>query len=129
MTAASVRLPRTLSMDLVVDAIESCGIPAYVEQTGGGCATIFAGWRSCRLTDHDEQWTELCDSCRWTVGAGPGWFEGPGWTLGRAYWSDFYIGRDDDALTDDFTTPDELRAHDETQIGARIVAMVMEWSS
>ncbi|MEU4295404.1 hypothetical protein AB0E63_44900 [Kribbella sp. NPDC026596] len=36
-----------LDLDDVVDRIHEQGVWAYVEQTGGGCATIYAGaWRS-----------------------------------------------------------------------------------
>lgn len=75
----------TLNMDEVVRRLNDAGVDAYVEQTGGGCATIFAGVQS------DE---------RWDVCAGPGWFEGPGWTNARGDLGDFAIGPDDDGDSD-----------------------------
>lgn len=76
----------TLDLDKVCDLLKERNIPAYVEQTGGGCATIYAG----EPDRTDPQWP------RYKALAGPGWFEGPGWSNGRADTSDFYVGPDDD---------------------------------
>jgi hypothetical protein len=75
-----------IDFDALVELIEQRGIPAYVEQTGGGCATIMVG-----TPDADENFPVL---------AGPGWFVGPGWTLGRGTWEEFCWGRDDQGETD-----------------------------
>lgn len=78
--------------DTVVDLEHVCrllaaeGIPAYVEQTGGGVATIYAGQPR---EDEDR-------GHRYPVIAGPGWFEGPDWTEGRADTRELYVGPDDD---------------------------------
>ena len=32
-----------LDMDAIVERVRAAGFPAYVEQTGGGCATVYAG--------------------------------------------------------------------------------------
>lgn len=75
-----------IDLDALCAAVRALGHEdAYVEQTGGGCATLFAGGT---YTDaHGDQ--------RWRAAAGPGWFDGPGWTNGRAALGDFYVGPDD----------------------------------
>jgi len=59
---------RTFSLDAVADLIRRAGFPATVEQTGGGCATLYAG-RRCE----DEYGNETAD-----VVVGPGWFTSGG---------------------------------------------------
>lgn len=75
----------TIDMDLVVRWVKDRGHNAYVEHTGGGCATICAG-DPTRDSHGDERWPAM---------AGAGWFTGPGCTGGRANHGDFYIGVDD----------------------------------
>jgi hypothetical protein len=82
---------RAVDMDAVVRILNrSYGIHAYVEQTGGGCATIYAGKLSLNvnfLTDDDAE--------RWDCIAGPGWFQWPGGhAIGEI--GDFHVGPDDD---------------------------------
>lgn len=84
----------TIDMDAVADLLNVAGVAAYVEQTGGGCATIYAG-----PTHTDEHGDE-----RYAVVAGPGWFDGPAWTCARAAVGDFYIGPDDDGENVDAVT-------------------------
>jgi hypothetical protein len=77
--------PRSLSFDAIVDQLRAAGWEnAYVEQTGGGCATIFAG-----PTHEVEGYGDV-----YAVAVGPGWFEGPGWTDGRGHAGDLYVGPD-----------------------------------
>lgn len=98
---------RILDLDEVVRLLkEEHHTAAYVEQTGGGCATIYAGV----LAEREEpryRWTENGReqvgtelNPRWQAVAGPGWFEGPGWTNGRATVDEFYVGPDDDGEAD-----------------------------
>jgi hypothetical protein len=86
--------PRILNLDKIVDVLHMAGIAAYVEQTGGGCATIFVG--EVKEVDGDP---------RYTVLAGPGWFEGPGWSNGRGQTDDFSVGPDDYGESDPVMTP------------------------
>jgi hypothetical protein len=58
-------------------------VPAYCEQTGGGCATIFVG-----EAKRDE------DGDHFLIAIGPGWFAGPGWRDGRFSWGELYVGPD-----------------------------------
>lgn len=60
--------PRTFSLDTVAALIRDAGFPATVEQTGGGCATLYAGRRG-----EDENGNESAD-----VIVGPGWFTSGG---------------------------------------------------
>lgn len=102
---------KVLDLDEVVRLLKDKGVVAYVEQTGGGTATIYAG----------EQFQQREETWRWVDGvrvsngsetvprypviAGPGWFEGPGWTHPQADAGDFAIGPDDDGESDPvFTT-------------------------
>jgi hypothetical protein len=69
--------------DEIVTALRSMGYPAYVEQTGGGCATIMVG-------------EEIGNTERYQVLVGPGWFDGPNWTKPVFDTADLYVGPDDD---------------------------------
>lgn len=74
------RQPVELDMQAIADAVKAQGFEAYVEQTGGGTATLYAGGP----IDNDPEEN-------WVVHAGPGWFEGPGYTLPKAE-GGVYIG-------------------------------------
>ena len=74
----------TLNLETLATLVTERGFGAYVEQTGGGCATLIV---------YGSDGTDL-------VYAGPGWFEGPGWTEGRADWEDFNWGTDEEDPTD-----------------------------
>jgi hypothetical protein len=74
-----------LNLDTIVEQVRRAGVHAYVAQTGGGVATIYAG--PLRVEGELEYYA---------VAAGPGWFEGPGWENGRGDDADFTIGRDND---------------------------------
>jgi hypothetical protein len=60
-----------LNLDSIVGRVRRTGVHAYVAQTGGGVATIYAG--PLRVEGELEYYA---------VAAGPGWFEGPGWENG-----------------------------------------------
>lgn len=79
----------TINLDLVVDRLHAHGVDGYVEMTGGGVATIYAG-PTRQVDGHRPGLTYKV----WAVLAGPGWFEGPGYTIPRADVTDFYIGQD-----------------------------------
>jgi hypothetical protein len=73
-----------LNMETVVARVNAAGVHAFVEHTGGGMATIFAG-RSYLIEDE----------ARFQCLAGPGWFEGPDFTEARGDTTDFFVGVDD----------------------------------
>lgn len=101
----------TIDLDKVVEHVKATGRYAYVEQTGGNVATIYAG-----STYFDSEGNE-----RWAAVAGPGWFEGPNWTKGRATLFDFVVGPDDDGESE-CTTPANIGALDEEAVARLIVA-------
>lgn len=71
-----------ISLADVVDALRVLEVPAFVDHTGGGTATLFAG------PPNKES------EGRWTVAVGPGWF-----AEDRSPWAstvDLYVGPDDD---------------------------------
>lgn len=74
------------------------GVRAYVEYTGGGCATIYAG--SARQVD-GETFGDGTPVYRYPCLGGPGWFTGP---MGGARtttvgdYTDFYVGPDDETV-------------------------------
>lgn len=104
-------------LDAVVEAVTRQGIPAYVEMTGGGVATIYAG----------EREEVIVDGLRYMehpIAAGPGWFEGPNYTLGTATTDDFYIGRNNDDSQDGgyLTFADVLESgSDPITVAARLI--------
>lgn len=100
-----------IDMDAIVELVEAEGIQAYVEQTGGGCATIYAG-RTGSPADLIRP--------EWIAGAGPGWFEGPGFSRGRGVVGDFWIGLNDDGETDPYAP----NTNNPAESAALIVAVV-----
>lgn len=85
------RRPTRIDMQAVVEHVRKAGVYAYVEQTGGGTATIYAGTLS--------EWPDGHGDRRHAVAAGPGLFEGRGtngFTKPYADTSEFWIGPDDD---------------------------------
>lgn len=90
------------SMERVVEILKSWGDDsAYVEQTGGGCATIYAGGVLGTVKDYGE------DAQVWGCLAGPGWFDGPQWREARGHTMDFNIGPEGSASYD-MKWPDPL---------------------
>lgn len=109
---------KDINLDEVVRLLQAeHGIAnAYVEQTGGGCATIYAG----------PQHTDGNGDQRYAVAAGPGWFAGPGFTVARATPADFYIGPDDDGESEVIEVA-RLAADSQTDAGiARLIAEQVE---
>lgn len=89
----------TIDLDTIVDHLrDSHGIAAYVEQTGGGCATIYCHpmLPSTDARQGDDLWP--------VIAAGPGWFDRP-WhedgARGQADTDDFHWGAGDPALCDE----------------------------
>jgi hypothetical protein len=84
-----------ISFDEVVGLIEGEDFAAFVQQTGGGCATVYASRKDAAGTlcthkvgpYHDEHYE---------VAVGPGHFAGPGWTRGTGDTADLYVGIDGD---------------------------------
>jgi hypothetical protein len=74
------------NMQRVLHLVLRAGVHAYIEQTGGGCMTIYAG------AQHEDSE----GATRWAAIAGPGVVRA-GFTLGD--WCDFYVGVDDDGET------------------------------
>lgn len=112
-----------IDLDAIVAAIVKVGIPAYVEMTGGGVATIYAG----EAHDHTETIRfgpaagETITYKRWQALAGPGWFEGPGYTVARASRTDFYVGPDDEGESDPWCS---VATTTDAEIVARIIEQV-----
>jgi hypothetical protein len=66
------------------------GVPCYVEHTGGGCATIYAG----------TPYTDAEGDPRYPAIAGPGYFVGGNRSNGARFHRDeCYVGPDDDGET------------------------------
>ncbi|MEU7822943.1 hypothetical protein [Catellatospora sp. NPDC049133] len=87
----------TISFDRIVALLDDEGVKAYVEQTGGGTATIYIGET---VTIGGEEQYELA--------AGPGSFEGPGWTEGTSDTANFSISRDDHGVSGWYVEPQPL---------------------
>ncbi|NUR59339.1 MAG: hypothetical protein HOV87_11820 [Catenulispora sp.] len=110
---------RLLNMDRITALVRAAGIDAYVENTGGGCATIIVGEGKLPATDDRESGYDAM------VLAGPGWFD---WdtTPATAYASraDFYIGPDDLGVSDTWSPPlDGTIAEAEAASAAQIIAL------
>lgn len=71
----------SFSMDGVAKAINSQGIKASVQHTGGGCATLYLG-----ETNAEDYYS---------LAAGAGSFESKDWSNPVGYWSEFWIGPED----------------------------------
>jgi len=102
-----------IDFDRITDLVNAAGIPAYTEQTGGGCATIYIG--NARRDAHGD--------LRYPLLAGPGWFAGPGWTNPKGTTADLYIGPDDDGASEAWAATDD----DTTDtVAARIIEMAQD---
>jgi hypothetical protein len=99
-----------LDLDWFVNLLHAGDIPAFIEQTGGGCATVYAG---VPYRDADSR-------VRYPCVAGPGWFEGRRWTQGRASVDEFTVGPDDDGDTTPYYATE---ADDEVTLAAVIAQM------
>ncbi len=100
-----------INLEQVCDILrDKYGVTSYVEQTGGGCATIYAGPRR-----------EVDGESRYAASAGPGWFAGPGWINGRAHTDEFYVGPDDDGESEYVSAQDDW---DEAKAAEAIAAVI-----
>ncbi|MBQ1052288.1 hypothetical protein KBX50_28015 [Micromonospora sp. C51] len=79
------RLPHLIDLDAVVAHLAEQGRPALVAHSGGNTATLYTGSR----------YTDRLGDTRWSVTAGPGWFDAPGHRRPVADTSEFTIGPDD----------------------------------
>lgn len=102
-----------IDLDEVVVELRKMRIQAVVEQTGGNCATIYAG---TPVYDPVEQYE------RYPVAAGPGHFLGPGWTNPRSFEEEFTLGRNDDGVTDAYNPPDGATVADMARMMAHVLA-------
>lgn len=102
-----------IDLDEVVRELRKMRIQAVVEQTGGNCATIYAG---TPVYDPAEQYE------RYPVAAGPGHFLGPGWTNPRSFPEEFTLGRNDDGVTDAYNPPDDATVADMARMMAHVLA-------
>ena len=121
----AVRSPHprdVINMDRITDLVTAAGIPAYVEHTGGGCATIIVGAGQRPATDDGESMHDAI------LLAGPGWFDWDADTRpvpAYALRGDFYVGPDDLGESTPWTPPiNGTRAQAEDAIAAHIVATV-----
>lgn len=87
-------------LDLIVRLLElDFGVNAHVDHTGGGCATLYAG----------DPWEEEGYGIRYPAAAGPGWYENGHLTdRARASRTDFYVGPDDEGVTDPIIIPETM---------------------
>jgi hypothetical protein len=99
-----------IDFDRITDLVNAAGIPAYTEQTSGGCATIYVG------TARRDAYGDL----RYLLLAGPGWFDGPGWTSPKGTTADLYVGPDDDGASQPWAATSEDTAD---TVAARIIEM------
>lgn len=81
-----------LSLDAVALEIQLRGHFAFVDMTGGGCATVFAG----------EKRTDIFGDERYAVQLGAGHFEGPGWTNAVGWVEEMSFSKDDGGLSESF---------------------------
>lgn len=83
--------PAPIDLDHVVSLVNAAGVPCHVDQTGGGCATLFAGPHIFRAEDPEWPLRAAC--------AGPGWFDHiPArhvYEKPRAWREECYIGPED----------------------------------
>lgn len=108
----------TLDLDLVVDLVRRAGVHSYVEQTGGGCATIFAGARRPHPADTTGR------DVLWACCAGPGTY-GWGQVPSVADPTDFYVGADDEGESMPLTVAD-VGAFTEEAVARLIVAQATQ---
>lgn len=100
-----------LDMDRIAALINEAGLPATVEMTGGGVATIYVG--------HATRWSDDEDFDRYPALAGPGTF-GWGVMISTASIDEFFVGPDDDNASG--LDVREVGAVTEEQIATLLVA-------
>lgn len=102
----------TLDMDEIVRHLNRVhGIHAFVDHTGGGTVTIYAG---AFYTDPDDS-----SIAHWMAAAGPGWFTGPGRSKPVADTDEFDIGPGGDVHARECV---RLTAHATERTAAAIIA-------
>jgi hypothetical protein len=94
-----VQVEQFIDLEKVAEFVtaELPDVRCYVEQTGGGVATIYLGPEYCvdkegRVVCWPTQYAQYCDSGHDVyipVMGGPGHFQGPHWTEGRSYPEEF----------------------------------------
>jgi hypothetical protein len=98
---------RDVSGDEVVRILRERGIHAEVAQTGGGTATLYAGPTHPYWMPNDT----LHGVDLYAAAAGPGWFEGPGWTRSCFSTAELVVGHDDPYGEDDYeNVPEDATA-------------------
>jgi hypothetical protein len=107
---------KTIDMDRIVELVVAHGVTAFVDQTGGGTATIYAG-----LTHADA-----AGDLRYAACAGPGEY-GWGARPSTAIVEEFYVGLDDDGESDAVDVND-VGAHDEAAIADLIIHQAIRLS-
>ena len=102
------------SMDAVVASLRAAGHKAYVQQTGGGCATIYAG----------ENYLDAAGHPRYQILAGPGRYSWDSTKDSIADTDDFYLGPDDDGDSGDIDDVRQLGVHPPWTIEAMIAVEI-----
>jgi hypothetical protein len=106
----------TVSLDRIAQILIEKGVAkAFVDQTGGGVATLFAG----------EGGTDSAGDERYALIAGPGYFAGPGWSNARVAVcanNDFGYGPNDDGES----APLYVNEGDEATIAQRFYDFIQE---
>jgi hypothetical protein len=116
-----------ISLDVIVELVRANSFVAFVQQTGGGTATIYAS----RTADEHGYPARPSTDAEAEVAAGPGWFE-PRWGSGgpgTAYHAfgdvkDFNIGPGGGEGMDGVTTA--TLADDESTLAAEIITRLRE---
>ena len=101
-----------LDFDRIAELLrDEHGLDAYVEQTGGGCATLYVGPYTVNADDPQITWP--------AISAGPGWFTGPDWTGAKVSTSEFFCGPGNPDHPD-YDEPVEIGDTDEAGAAAKI---------
>lgn len=104
----------TFSLDNVVARLKLAGVDAYVEHTGGGCATIYAGGK------HTVTWSDGQVDERHDVAAGPGTYGS-----NTATTAEFFVGPNDDEGGEHADITDERDIRTATDAERRVAAMII----
>jgi hypothetical protein len=116
-----------ISFDEVVRLIEGEGFAAFVQQTGGGVATVYASRKDATGTLRTHEVGPYHDE-HYEVAVGPGWFDGAGWTNGRGDTSDLYVGIDGDESPSESPWSATVPASaTEQEVAARAVALLRRY--
>jgi hypothetical protein len=122
-----VHSPDVFSYDEVCRMLTSIGVQAYTEQTGGGCATIYAGplvpFEHASFVN-GQPVGEVEIEQRYKIAAGPGTY---GWDRGDSVGSieEFYMGPNDDGESESLSAAD-LAVTNTRQLAAYIALLVID---